>query len=149
LVEHPGSSLVRPGTLLGFRIFKSAGYRPNWWSVHYSNRVEMHCDDQVITIPTVLQRKLRFFERRFMTERLSTQTLGQIGYDAYCKFTDNKSLVSGAELPAFDKLPVRIQEAWEKAGQAVAASVGRAGEIVGQADEPSPEPETGSTTIVK
>jgi hypothetical protein len=82
-------------------------------------------------------------------EIMRTKTLGNIGYDAYCKFTNNKSLVSGADLPTFDHLQVRIQEAWEKAGQAVAASVGRAGEIVGHADEPSPEPETGSTTIVK
>lgn len=75
-----------------------------------------------------------------MTERWITQTLGQIGYDAYCKFTDNKSLVSGAELPTFDKLQVRIQEAWEKAGQAVAASVGRADAIVGHVDTGTIEP---------
>ncbi len=59
------------------------------------------------------------------------KTLGQIGYEGYCRFTDGKSLISGDALPAFEKLKTPIQEAWEKAGQAVAASVGRADAIVG------------------
>jgi hypothetical protein len=62
---------------------------------------------------------------------MKEKTLGQIGYEAYCKFTDNKSLISGAELPAFVDLKTPIQEAWEKAGQAVAASVGRGDKITG------------------
>jgi hypothetical protein len=63
------------------------------------------------------------------------RTLGQIGYDAYRAHTDGKSLVSGQPIPEFDKLSVPIQNAWEAAGQAVAASVGRSGEIVGQVVE--------------
>ena len=62
------------------------------------------------------------------------KTLGNIGYDAYCKFTDNKSLVSGATLPPFAELKTPIQEAWEKAGQAVAASVGRADAVTGEVE---------------
>lgn len=78
---------------------------------------------------------------------MQKKTLGDVGYTAYCKDTDNKSLVTGTELPTFEKLPVRIQEAWEKAGQAVAASVGRSGEITGEVPDPAPEPETGSTQV--
>lgn len=63
------------------------------------------------------------------------KTLGQIGYEAYCNFTNFKSLVTGATLPPYGTLNPPIQEAWEKAGQAVAASVGRAGEIIGQVEE--------------
>jgi hypothetical protein len=62
------------------------------------------------------------------------KTLGNVGYDAYCAFTDGKSLISGAVLPPFAELKTPIQEAWEKAGQAVAASVGRAGEITGEVE---------------
>lgn len=83
---------------------------------------------------------------------MTEKTLGQIGYEGYCTFTNNKSLISGAALPPFEKLKAPIQEAWEKAGQAVAASVGRAGAITGQVADPEcapGEPETGSTTIVK
>jgi hypothetical protein len=54
------------------------------------------------------------------------QTLGEIGYTAYCVSSGGKSLVSGADLPVFDKLSDAIKTAWEAAGQAVAASVGRA-----------------------
>lgn len=78
------------------------------------------------------------------------KTLGQIGYEAYCKFTDNKSLISGAELPAFADLKTPIQEAWENAGQAVAASLGRAGSIVGLVDPVFTAPgEPEQTQIVK
>lgn len=70
---------------------------------------------------------------------MKDKTLGNIGYDAYCKFTDNKSLISGAELPAFENLKTPIQEAWEKAGQAVAASVGRADALTGTVAPGEPE----------
>lgn len=33
-------------------------------------------------------------------------------YDAYCRHTDWKSLVSGAKLPYFRDLPEDIKEAW-------------------------------------
>lgn len=59
------------------------------------------------------------------------KTLGQIGYEAYCKTTGWKSLVSGADLPAYEGLNSPIQDAWEKAGQAVASAVGRADAILG------------------
>jgi len=82
------------------------------------------------------------------------KTLGQIGYEAYRGFTGGKSLVSGQPIPEFEKLSTPIQEAWEKAGQAVAAAVGRAGEIVGYIPEQvaysAPgEPERAETQIVK
>ena len=73
-------------------------------------------------------------------------TLGQIGYEAYCEWTGNKSLISGAELPKFEDLKTPIQEAWEHAGQAVAASLGHADAITGQV---SPKGEQGTTTVVK
>ena len=76
---------------------------------------------------------------------MSEKTLGNIGYDAYCKFTNNKSLISGGELPLFENLRTPIQEAWEKAGQAVAASVGRADRITGEVAPGEPE----SSPIVK
>ena len=44
---------------------------------------------------------------------------GQVAYEAYCQATDNKSLVSGAELPTWDKLNTKIQAAWTAAGMAV------------------------------
>lgn len=63
------------------------------------------------------------------------KTLGQIGYEAYCKTTGWKSLVSGADLPAYEGLNAPIQDAWEKAGQGVAAAVGRADAILGMVAE--------------
>lgn len=44
---------------------------------------------------------------------------GQTAYEAYCKTTDNKSLISGAELPAWDKLDWKIQSAWDNSALAV------------------------------
>ena len=44
---------------------------------------------------------------------------GKIAYEAYCKTTDNKSLISGAELPAWEALDPKIQDAWTAAGLAV------------------------------
>lgn len=63
------------------------------------------------------------------------KTLGQIGYEAYCKTTGWKSLVSGADLPPYEALNGSIQDAWEKAGQGVAAAVGRADAILGMIAE--------------
>lgn len=45
--------------------------------------------------------------------------LGKIAYDAYCKISGNKSLVSGAQLPTWDQLDRKIQIAWEASGMAV------------------------------
>jgi len=44
---------------------------------------------------------------------------GKIAYEAYCKATDNKSLISGDELPAWEVLKPEIQNAWTQAGHAV------------------------------
>ncbi len=63
-----------------------------------------------------------------------TKTLGNIGYDAYRAHTDGKSLISGQPIPEFENLSVPIQNAWEAAGQAVAASVGRGSEIAGDVE---------------
>lgn len=48
---------------------------------------------------------------------------GKIAYETYCKTTDNKSLISGAELPPWEKLDPKIQEAWTAAGLAVGNAV--------------------------
>ena len=50
-------------------------------------------------------------------------TLGQIAYDAYCKETDGKSLISGAQLPPWRDLDSRIQDAWHSAGLAVRSAI--------------------------
>ena len=44
---------------------------------------------------------------------------GQIAYEAYCKQSDNKSLISGAELPKWNDLKEEIQDAWIAAADAV------------------------------
>jgi len=44
---------------------------------------------------------------------------GQIAYEAYCADTGNKSLVSGAPLPAWDALSPEIKKAWQAAANAV------------------------------
>lgn len=59
-------------------------------------------------------------------------TLGEIGYEAYRQQSGGKSLVSGADIPEFLALPAAIKEAWEAAGKAVAASVGRADATTGE-----------------
>lgn len=46
-------------------------------------------------------------------------TFGQQAYEAYCKKTDWKSLVTGADLPQWASLPHTIQEAWCAAAWAV------------------------------
>ena len=44
---------------------------------------------------------------------------GKIAYEAYCKSTDNKSLINGCELPSWEVLDPLIKKAWEAAGLAV------------------------------
>lgn len=44
---------------------------------------------------------------------------GKIAYEAYCKASGNKSLISGAELPPWEQLKPEIQNAWTAAGMAV------------------------------
>lgn len=43
---------------------------------------------------------------------------GQVAYEAYCKSSGGKSLVSGATLPAWCALSEEIRNAWESAGEA-------------------------------
>jgi hypothetical protein len=43
---------------------------------------------------------------------------GQTAYEAYCKSSGGKSLISGAPLPAWDGLKPEIKTAWEAAGRA-------------------------------
>lgn len=51
------------------------------------------------------------------------QSLGEIGYEAYRAHSGGKSLVSGQEIPTFDKLSQPIKDAWEAAANAVASTV--------------------------
>lgn len=44
---------------------------------------------------------------------------GRIAYVAYCNQSDNKSLVSGCELPKWERLKLEIQDAWIAAADAV------------------------------
>lgn len=46
----------------------------------------------------------------------------KIAYDAYCKQTGGKSLISGDYLPAFETLRQDIQDAWWAAADAVHAA---------------------------
>lgn len=57
------------------------------------------------------------------TELLSelNRTDGQRAYEAYCSHTGWKSLVSGAPLPKWSDLDLRIKDAWEAAAEAVMA----------------------------
>jgi hypothetical protein len=51
-------------------------------------------------------------------------TLGQVGYEAYCKHTNWKSLATGADLPQWSDLLDAIKEAWEVTARAVASQEG-------------------------
>lgn len=46
--------------------------------------------------------------------------LGRHAYDAYCAATGGVSLVTGAQLPAYDALPADIRAAWQMSATAVA-----------------------------
>lgn len=128
-VDAPGFSLE------GMPILVDPNYRPDWWSEHFDGKWMVG------------------FRLHGREMKMAEKTLGNIGYDAYCKFTDNKSLITGAPLPPFAELKTPIQEAWEKAGQAVAASVGHADRITGYVEpitSTAPgEPSQGQTQIVK
>jgi len=45
--------------------------------------------------------------------------LGAVAYMAYCQTTDGKSLISGADLPAWENLSEPIREAWRASADAV------------------------------
>jgi len=44
----------------------------------------------------------------------------QRAYEAYCKYTGNKSLVTGDQLPVWDNLKGEIKNAWHFAAKAAA-----------------------------
>ena len=48
----------------------------------------------------------------------------KIAYEGYTKSTNNKSLISGVELPPFDELKPEIKEAWSQSAIAVALELG-------------------------
>jgi hypothetical protein len=50
---------------------------------------------------------------------------GEVAYEGYCNQTDNKSLISGAELPSWEQLKPEIQQAWIAAADAVLNSRSR------------------------
>lgn len=47
----------------------------------------------------------------------------KVAYEAYCNATGGRSLISGAELPTWEKLDARIQNAWAEAAAAVQLTV--------------------------
>jgi hypothetical protein len=50
---------------------------------------------------------------------MNDQELGRTAYEGYCRASEGRSLVSGAQLPAFEVLPANIQTAWAAAAMAV------------------------------
>lgn len=46
-------------------------------------------------------------------------SLGKIAYEAYCNYTNWKSLISGSELPQWSQTKPEIKMAWESAADAV------------------------------
>lgn len=54
---------------------------------------------------------------------MEKRSLGEIGYEAYRAKSNGRSLISGVEIPEFDKLPQPIKDAWEAAGKEVSGVV--------------------------
>jgi hypothetical protein len=48
-------------------------------------------------------------------------TLGEVAYNGYCRSSNHKSLVTGAELPAWADLKLEIKQAWVCAATAAVA----------------------------
>lgn len=48
---------------------------------------------------------------------------GKIAYEAYCKQSDYKSLITGKPLPPYEAQAPAIILAWEAAGKAVAEAI--------------------------
>ena len=46
-----------------------------------------------------------------MTNEL-TMSVARKGYESYCAHTDNRSVVTGAELPKWESLPDAVVAAW-------------------------------------
>jgi hypothetical protein len=56
----------------------------------------------------------------FLNSASEVPSAGQVAYEGYRKHSDGKSLVSGQEIPEWNKLPAEIQAAWNSAGEASA-----------------------------
>lgn len=57
------------------------------------------------------------------TDQAQMKTLGQVAYESYCDTTGWKSLVSGAQLPAWSELKSEIRSAWEQSAASVQTRV--------------------------
>lgn len=71
-----------------------------------------------------------------------TKTYGQIAYEAYCRSTGGKSLISGVALPEYTALKHDIRKAWEEAAGAVLTSVSggpKPGTVLLMDEPPPPE----------
>jgi len=44
--------------------------------------------------------------------KLKQQITGKKLYENYCEFTNNKSLISGDQLPVWEDLPEKVRGAW-------------------------------------
>ncbi len=49
---------------------------------------------------------------------------GKVAYEAYRKFSDGKSLISGQTLPLWEEQSPQIQNAWKAAGLEVMKCIG-------------------------
>jgi hypothetical protein len=45
-------------------------------------------------------------------EQEFTMKVAQKGYESYCRYTGNKSVVTGDDLPAWNDLPGEVNNAW-------------------------------------
>lgn len=50
---------------------------------------------------------------------LNKRELAQVGYEAYARRTGGKTY-DGRDMPAWNQLPIRIQDAWTDAAEAIA-----------------------------
>jgi hypothetical protein len=53
------------------------------------------------------------------------EVYAKVAYEAYCKSTGGKSLITGDILPPFEALPAAIKEAWVEATYAYYRSLRR------------------------
>ncbi len=60
-----------------------------------------------------------------MSKMNREEKVAKIAYEAYCRSTGGKSLVTGDTLPIWEDLPVDICVAWIESSQAVVKSVKR------------------------
>lgn len=63
--------------------------------------------------------------KKYMAKMNREEKAGKVAYEAYCLYTNNKSLVTGDDLPAWEVLQVNIAAAWITSAQAVIKYVQR------------------------